>query len=1504
MPAIQVARTDTFEQQRQKINQIGTSLFNITAGGSDLSTGNLKLGDGTRVAPSLSFVSDSSLGVYKKTLQTMEFVSDAKSIFNYDTSGITNYRNLTLQRKFIGSSGLTVTNFGSGYDAGTYQNVNLFGGTGFGATANITVTAFSGQVTNAGTNYSAGSFNNIKLIGGDGSGTRVSFIVSALLGSITTAGSGYVDFTYTNVPLTNVSGTGTGAIATISISQGLVVSVSITTNGSGYVPGDILTASNTNLGGSGSGFEYTVSSTPGVISSFGISTYGSGYTNGDILSLPSAVSGVTTFVPGSISGVSTTLSTSSPNITVTSTEAASIAIGMEVNTAQGSVGLLSGNTTVINVSGTTITLSSNPSTSGSATLTFSTPITQQYTIAVPSTANIQIGSVVTKTSGTGVLAANTVVSSISSNTAVVINNLPSLSGDAVLTFTPPYGSGSGFSYAINGLGSINTFSISSGGLGYTLNDVLSISASELVSPITYTVTWITTSKLTFTGTVNTSQILVGDNLEIANATGISSAAIQTGTPDGAGAVYTNVQQTSTTLSGSGARFTITKTSGGSASYTLTAVTNTGSGYAAGEILTISGLDLGGASPANDLTIVVGTVIQSATGVVLSKSLNGSNINFINLNLTSGSVGSGSILRKVGTTTPTFTVNTSGNAVKYYIDDGNGPDLHPSLTLYKDNTYIFDITGAAAHPFYFSIHPDGNHNKVTGVSTTLSTTSTTITVADTTGILPGMEVTVTSGDGVLVPPASNNIITVVSIDSLTSITLSSAAYTSGAAVLQFAGAVYTGSEVTRTNSAVTIKPRSTTPTLYYFCNAGIGHEDEAGVDGQEAIITIDQNNPRVFGAGFSGFVSDLEESNIITADIETGEVAAASFDGLTATLNSATITSLTSTNGTVSTLTSSTIQSGSNLQINAGTDIDITSPLLDIGGYIQISGTNGNITSSGIIKTTSSFNSNDALSITNSTISTSGSNNIILSPASGRVTKLNSNTAIIIPSGNTAERPVALAENGAIRFNTQTNQYEGYSGTTSSWSSLGGVRDLDGNTYILAELSVGSNDNTLWFYNDNINTVKFTPEYQEFVNVKKVRSVNVSAPSYTNWTSNTPITTGQYLKYRNNIYEVVSSGVTGTSGSEPTDTTGTNFTNGTATLRFFVSAVESLTFEEISELRVAPLGGTSLVVNDEITLSTNVISTKINDLLIKPNTGKKVTIDASTSLVLPVGDSNGRGAPIQGSVRFNTTISQYEGYDGTNWSSLGGVRDVDGNTYIIPELSAGSNENILYFYNNGSNTLRVTENDIQLDTIDTINSVTSNTLNLNAQLITFNSLAASIDTSSTSTFISTTKDNLDLGLSSGLANDPLLRLSDTGDIYYNLGFGSGVYNGVKIFDNELKELEIADYKISTTKVDLVRNTINTGSAILYDPALHTSAKVQIIAHNETTGDKEFIEYSVIDKGTDIFFTDFGNVKTGAELISCVFDFNASNNVRVTFTLDSAISSGNVIKVTVISNIIKR
>ena len=135
-------------------------------------------------------------------------------------------------------------------------------------------------------------------------------------------------------------------------------------------------------------------------------------------------------------------------------------------------------------------------------------------------------------------------------------------------------------------------------------------------------------------------------------------------------------------------------------------------------------------------------------------------------------------------------------------------------------------------------------------------------------------------------------------------------------------------------------------------------------------------------------------------------------------------------------------------------------------------------------------------ITGSVIESSGPNDITLTPFSGRKIKINSVTSLDIPVGTTLERPSAAA-NGSIRFNTTNGQYEGYNSSTTSWSSLGGVRDLDGNTYILAELTPGANDNTLWFYNDAVNTIKVTPEFLDFRTVKKISSGRLGIPRLLN-----------------------------------------------------------------------------------------------------------------------------------------------------------------------------------------------------------------------------------------------------------------------------------------------------------------------------------------------------------------------------------------------------------------------
>ena len=75
--------------------------------------------------------------------------------------------------------------------------------------------------------------------------------------------------------------------------------------------------------------------------------------------------------------------------------------------------------------------------------------------------------------------------------------------------------------------------------------------------------------------------------------------------------------------------------------------------------------------------------------------------------------------------------------------------------------------------------------------------------------------------------------------------------------------------------------------------------------------------------------------------------------------------------------------------------------------------------------------------------------------------VNTTGAFTIPVGNTAQRPTAAS--GQIRFNSQQQSFEGYNG--AGWSTLGGVRDVDGNTYVIAETGPGVNNNELDFYTD-------------------------------------------------------------------------------------------------------------------------------------------------------------------------------------------------------------------------------------------------------------------------------------------------------------------------------------------------------------------------------------------------------------------------------------------------------
>ncbi len=68
-------------------------------------------------------------------------------------------------------------------------------------------------------------------------------------------------------------------------------------------------------------------------------------------------------------------------------------------------------------------------------------------------------------------------------------------------------------------------------------------------------------------------------------------------------------------------------------------------------------------------------------------------------------------------------------------------------------------------------------------------------------------------------------------------------------------------------------------------------------------------------------------------------------------------------------------------------------------------------------------------------------------------------AIIVPSSTTD-----VGSAGLIRYNSGTQQFEGYATT---WQGLGGVTDVDQDTYISAETAAGDDNDELKFYTDGV-----------------------------------------------------------------------------------------------------------------------------------------------------------------------------------------------------------------------------------------------------------------------------------------------------------------------------------------------------------------------------------------------------------------------------------------------------
>jgi len=111
-------------------------------------------------------------------------------------------------------------------------------------------------------------------------------------------------------------------------------------------------------------------------------------------------------------------------------------------------------------------------------------------------------------------------------------------------------------------------------------------------------------------------------------------------------------------------------------------------------------------------------------------------------------------------------------------------------------------------------------------------------------------------------------------------------------------------------------------------------------------------------------------------------------------------------------------------------------------------------------------------------------------------------------------------------------------------------------------------------------------------------------------------------------------------------------------------------------------GTGVIIVDDLTFNNGTISSTSGNLIFQSQTNV-IEMDVTGSVILPTGTTAQRPiTALAGMIRYNSEYLSYEGYNGTNWIPINGVRDEDGDTFVTAELTPGANDNTIRFYTNG------------------------------------------------------------------------------------------------------------------------------------------------------------------------------------------------------------------------------
>lgn len=315
----------------------------------------------------------------------------------------------------------------------------------------------------------------------------------------------------------------------------------------------------------------------------------------------------------------------------------------------------------------------------------------------------------------------------------------------------------------------------------------------------------------------------------------------------------------------------------------------------------------------------------------------------------------------------------------------------------------------------------------------------------------------------------------------------------------------------------------------------------------------------------------------------------------------------------------------------------------------------------------------------------------------------------------------------------------------------------------------------------------------------------------------------------------------------------------------VTADSALIVDSSSKLDVLNVDNLTLNGNDISSTNTN------GNITIDPNGTGYVSIIGTNGFVLPVGSTAQQGPAVAGAIRLNSDSTQFEGYSGTNWSSLGGVRSVDGLTYISAESSPAASDDTIRFYSNGTQQMALDTNSLDVASTvlyTTIGATTvSSTANTGALVVTGGvGIGGNLNVAG------------DFGLTGGIAL--------SGDVAIN---GGDLYSTSGTFNLLNKDSSASGTNDGPTTINAFLNSsaINVGAAsstITFNDAVVSTGNLHIISTSQldgaTTIGQSGTRVATTVYGTTVDITGSSTTKIGVEAATgsaITFELKATNSV---------------------------